>query len=360
MIRRIAVSAALLLAAGCGRGDDAPQAAAAPPTITVGRESVAVAAVEEIRTGPHISGQLSAEQEATVRAEVGGSVVQTAYEEGQAVRKGAVLVRIEARDLSDGVLSADAAVRSAENALEVAESELRRTEALVSGGALAQRDLEIARNSLGTAQSQLAAARARASTARAQLADTTVRAPISGVVSDKAVNTGDVVTTGTALYTIIDPSSMRLEASVPSERIGELRVGLPVQFTVRGYEGQTFSGRIERISPAADPATRQVPIFVAIPNAGGRLIAGLFAEGRVETQVRRALVVPGTALDDTGAGPALIRVRDGRAERVDVKIGLRDSASEKVEVVSGLTAGDVVLIGASRGITPGTPVAINN
>ena len=359
MIRRIAVCVALLLAAGCGRGGDAPQAAAGPPTITVGRESVAVAAIEEIRSGPQISGQLSAQQEATVRAEVGGSVVQTAYDEGQPVRKGAVLVRIEARDLSDAVTSADAAVRSAENALKVAESELRRTESLVSGGALAQRDLEIARNALATAQSQLAAARARGATAQAQLADTTVRAPISGVVSDKAVNTGDVVATGTALYTIIDPSSMRLEASVPSERIGELKIGLPVYFTVRGYEGQTFSGRIERISPVADPATRQVSIYVAIPNAGGRLIAGLFAEGRVETQMRRALVVPGTAVDNSGSGPAVTRVRDGKAERVDVKLGLRDSASEKVEVASGLTAGDVVLIGASRGITPGTPVAIN-
>lgn len=358
MTRRAVVLAGLLLAAGCNRGEEAPEAAATPPPVTVGAESVSAVKTEEIRTGPRISGQLSAERDATVRAEVGGSLIEAPYEEGQQVRKGAVLARITARDLSEAVVSAQASVRSAENALKVAESELRRTESLVSGGALAQRDLEMARNAVATAQSQLAAARARGAAAQAQLSDTTVRSPISGVVSDKAVNAGDVVTPGTALYTVIDPSSMRLEASVPSERIGELRVGLQVQFTVRGYEGQKFEGRIARISPSADPATRQVPIFVTIPNAGGRLIAGLFAEGRVETQAHRGLVVPENAVDSSGTSPAVTRVRDGKAERIEVKLGLRDGDTERVEVVSGLAEGDVLLIGAARGITPGTPVAV--
>ena len=179
------------------------------------------------------------------------------------------------------------------------------------------------------------------------------------MISDKAANTGDIVTTGTALYTIIDPSSMRLEASVPSDQIGGLKPGVPVDFTVRGYSGQKFSGRVERISPAADPATRQVPIFVSIPNVSGRLIAGLFAEGRVETDVRRALVIPENAVEAASGSPVVTRVRDGKAERVDVKLGIRDQQAERVEVVSGLVAGDVILIGAARGVTPGTPVAIN-
>jgi membrane fusion protein (multidrug efflux system) len=314
--------------------------------------------MEEIRTGPLISGQLSAERESTVRAEVGGSLVQTAYEVGQQVRKGAVLARIEARELSEAADSAQTAVRSAEAALKIAESELRRTEALVSGGALAERDLEMARNTVASAQSQLAAARAQAASAQAQVSDTVVRSPIDGVVSDKAANTGDVVTPGTPLYTIIDPSSMRLEASVPSDRIGELRVGAPVHFTVRGYEGQTFAGRIERISPVADPATRQISIFVAIPNVSGRLIAGLFAEGRIETETRRALVVPGTAVDTTGNTPAVTRIRDGKAERVEVKLGVRDAETERIEVLSGLNEGDLLLVGAARGVTPGTPVTV--
>ena len=346
------------LVSACNRASDAPEAAPAPPSVSVGRESVVTAKIEEIRTGPLISGQLSPERAATVRAEVGGAVVQTAYEEGQPVRQGAVLARIEARDLTEGLQSAQVGVRSAENALKVAESELRRTESLVAGGALAQRDLELARNNLANAESQLAAARARAASAQAQLANTVVRSPMNGVVSSKAVNTGDIVTSGTALYTVVDPSSMRLEASVPSDRILQLRVGAPVHFTVRGYADQTFEGRIERISPVADPATRQVSIFVSIPNVGGRLIAGLFAEGRVETQVRKALAIPANAVDTTGATPTVTRVRDGKAERVDVELGVRDAETEKVEVRSGLNEGDLLLTGAARGVTPGTPVAV--
>lgn len=346
---------ALLVAASC-TGTETAQQDAQPAPIRIGAESVVTVQMDEIRTGPLISGQLAPETEATVRAKIGGSVTQTAFDEGRPVSRGAVLARIEARDLQDAAAAASVAVTSSENALAVARSELQRTERLVEGGALAARDLENARNAVANAESQVAAARARDSSARAQLADTVVRAPISGVVSEKAVHTGDVVSPGTLLYTIIDPSSMRLEASVPSDQIGSLRPGVPVVFTVRGYEDQSFTGEIERISPVADPATRQVPIFVSIPNAGGRLIAGLYAEGRVESHVRQGLTVPANALDMSSGSPAVTRVRDGKAERVPVAIGVRDGASERVEVLSGLAEGDILLVGAARGVTPGTPV----
>jgi RND family efflux transporter MFP subunit len=348
---------AALAAATCG-GNEAREATE-PAPIQIGAESVVVVKREELRTGPIISGQLSAAREATVRAEVGGSLVQMTLEEGQPVKQGTVLARIAARDLSDAVTSAKVGVESAEAALKVAGSEAQRTESLVKGGALAQRDLENAQNAVATAQSQLAAARARLSSAQAQLADTVVRAPLTGVVSDKPANEGDVVTPGTALYTIIDPSSMRLEASVRSDEIGALKPGIPVEFTVRGYAGQTFSGRIERISPVADPATRQVPIFVSIPNVSGRLIAGLYAEGRVETEVRRTLVVPGNAIDETGGAPVVTRLRDGKAERVDVRVSIRDRDTERVEILAGLSEGDMVLTGAARSVTPGTAVTVN-
>jgi RND family efflux transporter MFP subunit len=344
--------------AGCGRGGDNAKAASPPATVQVGREGVVIAKVEEIATGPAISGQLAAEEEATVRAKVGGSIVSLPIDEGQNVTRGHVLARIEARDLADANASARVQARSAENAVQLARTELQRTETLVKGGALAERDLDNARNALASAESQLAAAQARLSSTTQQLADTVVRSPITGVISDKAANQGDVVQPGAAIATVINPRSMRLEASVPSDRIGELRVGARVDFEVRGYPGQTFAGRIARISPAADPATRQVPIFVSIPNSAGRLIAGLFAEGRVTAQRRRALVLPEAALDLSGPAPAVTRVRDGRTERVSVKTGLRDLETERVEIVAGLDEGDVVLTGPSRAIAPGTPVKV--
>jgi multidrug efflux pump subunit AcrA (membrane-fusion protein) len=133
---------------------------------------------------------------------------------------------------------------------------------------------------------------------------------------------------------------------------------MPVQFMVRGYNGQTFTGTIERISPVADPVTRQVSVFAAIPNASGRLIAGLYAEGRIQTEITRALVLPAAAIDVTGGAPTVTRVRDGRTERVEVSLGLRDGSTERVEIASGLDDGDVVLTGAARSLTPGTPVTV--
>ena len=137
-----------------------------------------------------------------------------------------------------------------------------------------------------------------------------------------------------------------------------LKIGTPVEFEVRGYPGQTFDAHIERIAPAADPVTRQVTIFVDVPNTRGRLVAGLFAEGRVTSERRQSIVVPATAVDTGGQTPWVLRLRDGKAERVPVQIGVRDDRAERGEILTGLAAGDVLLTGAARAVTPGTPVTV--
>ena len=164
-------------------------------------------------------------------------------EEGQAIKQGALLARIESRTQEDAYRSAQSMVHSAEEALALAERELARTERLVKAGALAERDLESARNTATSLRAQRDDAKARAVSAQKSLDDATVRSPISGLVARKKVNGGDVVSPGTELYTIIDPSSMRLEASVSSEQLGDVHVGAPVTFDVRGYPGQHFEGQ---------------------------------------------------------------------------------------------------------------------
>ena len=349
----------LSLAGGCGRGgeNDTPATNTTPPPIQIGGENVVTVKRDIIVRGPIVSGELRAAQEATIRAELGGSVLQVSVEEGQTVRRGAVIARIEAATLDDARRSAESGVRAAENQLAVARREAERTQQLVSAGALAARDLEIARNNVSAAEAQLADAQSRLVSAQKQLGDTIVRAPINGVVSDRTVNLGDVVTAGTPLFTVIDPSSMRLEASVPSEELGQLRVGAAVMFTVRGYE-QPFEGRIERISPAADPVTRQVPIFVTVPNTGGRLVAGLYAEGRVVSASAEGLVVDANAVNEAGETPWVLRVRDGHTERVEVEVGVRDARTERVQLTTGVRDGDVLLRGAAQGITPGSAVTV--
>jgi RND family efflux transporter MFP subunit len=348
-----------LLATGCKAEAEKSAEPAAAAVVQVGPENVVPVTKGTVVVGPIISGELKAEKEATIRAEVGGSMVEVAVLEAQAVQKGALLGRIETRTLEDAKQSASSAVRSAENQLNVARREAERTEKLVSAGALAARDLDVVNNNVSAAEAQVADAKARLASADRALGDTVIRAPLQGIVSKRSVNAGDVVSSGTELFTIIDPSSMKLEGTVPSDDLRALRVGAEVEFTVRGYE-TPFHGRIERIAPQADAATRQVPIYVSIPNVGGRLVAGLFAEGRVVSQSATGIVVPTNAVNTTDASkPWVLRVAGGKTERVNVTLGLRDPRSELVNVASGLNEGDVVLRGASQGITPGTPVKVS-
>src|SRR5262245_9588527 len=351
------VASLALLTIACSEGANGATPPPEPLAVQIGAENVVAVESGTIVVGPIISGELTPTREATVRAELGGAILDVSVEEAQAVARGALLARIETRTLEDARQSAASSVRSAENQLAVARRETERTEMLVEAGALAARELDIARNTVASAEAALADARSRLAGAERSLGDTVVHAPFNGIVASRAAHTGDIVTPGAEMFHIIDPSSMRLEASVPSEDLSVLRVGASVEFTVRGYD-RTFNGRIERIAPQADPTTRRVPIYVAIPNVGGKLVAGLFAEGRVVSDSASGLIVPLNAVNTTEAEPWVLRVRDGVTERVPIMVGLRDPRREEVQVASGLNAGDTLLRGAAQGISPGTPVKL--
>jgi membrane fusion protein (multidrug efflux system) len=353
-----AVLSALALAA-CDDSEAKDAGNVAPAPTTIGTENIVVVSQAELASGPAISGNLQAAQEATVRAQISGTVLQTLADEGSRVSTGTVLARIDDRTIRDQYLSARSAMTSAQSAADVAKRNLERNERLAAAGAIADRDLETARTQNEAAQSQLADARARLTLQEKQLADAQVRAPFAGIVARRQVSGGDVVQPGGEMFTVVDPTSMRLEASVPANQLNAIKVGAPVQFSVSGYPGRAFSGRITRINPVADPTTGQVRVVVALPNAGNNLVGGLFAEGRVASERRTSLVAPTSAIDLTGVKPFVIRLKDGKVERVDVELGLRDEDSEQVEVKSGLAAGDTLLVGAARGITPGTPVRVN-
>jgi RND family efflux transporter MFP subunit len=345
-----------LLLAGCGRRER--ESAVDAGVVTLGPEDVAVVARRVIQSGPRIAGTLAPAQRAEVRAKLGGTVAEVRAERGQPVVPGQVLALIEAAPAREAYRSARAAVRAADDAAAVAAHQEQRTARLVEAGGLAQRDLDVARNATTSARAQAAEARARLASAADQLEAATVRAPLRGVISARAVSAGDVVAVGGALFTVVDPSSMRLEATVPAAAIAQLRVGTTVGFQVHGYPGRTFDGRIEHIAPEADPGTRQLPILVSLPNPGGLLVGGLFAEGRVATRQRETLVAPMAAVDLAAEPPAVLRVRQGVVERVSVRVGLRDELREEVELASGVAAGDRLLLGAARALAPGTRVQL--
>lgn len=353
----------VLLAAGACKQNDATTASAAEANasaMTVGPENIAIVKAEEIRSGPALSGSLSAETQATVRSEVSGAVLQTFVEAGSPVRAGQELARIDDSGIRDTYLSTKSGVTIADNSVQIAQREADRAETLANAGAIPERQRDQARNQLIAAQAQAADARARLANAQKQLDKTSIRSPFSGVVSARTVNAGDFVSPGTATYTVINPSTMRLEASVPGEALSQIHLGAPVEFTVNGYGLRQFTGRISSINPVADPATRQVRVIVTIPNQGGILVSGLFAEGRVSTESHTSAVVPAAAVDERGVRPTVVRLKNGTVEPSEVVLGIRDATTEMVEIKSGLTPGDTVLLGAARGISTGTVVKVSS
>jgi membrane fusion protein, multidrug efflux system len=353
------IAAASLLLAAC-RGGRPASAEPDGDAVTVGPENIYIVRQAVLHSGPVISGSLEPERQATVRAQVGGAVLQTYAEPGDRVKRGTVLARIDDTAIRDSYLSAKSAEAAAEQTAQLAQHNLERSQKLEAAGAIAKADLESAQATSASAASQLAEARSRLADAHKQLDETVIRSPMDGVVSARPVNAGDVVQVGSALFTVVDPTSMRLKAAVPANDLDQVHLGAPVQFDVRGYPDAAFDGRISKIEPVADPATRQVGIQVSLPNDGGRLVGGLFADGRIDVQTATGLVVPFGAVTESGGPPSVLRLRNGRAEQVPVETGLRDERAELVQVTGKLAVGDTLLTGAAQGVAPGSVVRVQS
>ena len=357
------LSSILVLSAtamACGRKEAAADGATKVLTVSVGPENITVIAVSTLNSGPAISGSLVADKTAAIRAEVGGAVVAVLRDPGAHVSRGTPLARIDDSAIRDSWLSAKSGVTQAQLASDIGKREQERSEKLLAAGAIAENALEAARRGNLAAQAQLDDAKARFASAQKNLDNTVVKAPYDGIVSERQVNPGDIVAPGAPLFTVVDPGTMRLEGTVPADQLGAVRIGAPVKFSVTGYPGRTFTGAITNIYPSADPQTRQVRLYARIPNAGRGLVAGLYATGRVSSTTRDGLTAPLNAVDQRGIKPAVVRIKNGRVERVEVTIGLRDEGTERVEISGGgVASGDTLLVGAAQGITTGTPVKVS-
>jgi RND family efflux transporter MFP subunit len=335
-----------------------PAADTAESAIKIGANDYVVARTQSITTGPVISGTLSAATEANVRAEVPGPVVDVRVDEGQRVTKGQLLARIGPGAISAQQSSQSAAISSLRNNVALAQRELDRQQSLFHAGIAAKAQVDVARQQVDGARAQLAQAQAQIATTNVQASNTTLEAPLTGVVTKRWVSEGDVVQVGATLLTIIDPQTMQLEAGVAADSLQEIRVGTPIAFTIQGIDGKTFVGRIARVNPEADPATRQIKVFAEIPNDNGALASGLFAEGRIRSVTRVGVIVPSAAIDRRMTTPAVTRVRNGVAEHLPVVLGVIDDQNDRVEIRQGVAPGDVLLVGASQQINPGARVEL--
>ena len=332
---------------------------APPPPVgatQLGPESYVVATNGTIESGPVISGTLVPRDQAVVRAQMPGAILKIYADQGKAVRAGDVLAEIDNGSLSEALASAKNSLVNAQNSLTVASKELERQEALLKAGAISQQSVDQARRNKISSEAGVAQAQAQLSGAQKQLSYSVVHAPFSGVISEKSVSLGDVVQPGTALFTVVEPSTLELQAMVPANALNVVHVGLPVSFAITGYQGQSFTGKITRINPTADPMTRQVRIYAEIPNGGHTLVGGLYAEGRVASIEKNTLMLPADAVDHRMISPGVMKLQAGVVTRAVVTLGTLDEKSGLIEVTSGLSSGDTVLRGAARDIALGTKV----
>ena len=310
-----------------------------------------------VATGPVISGALQPERRADLRAELAAVVLQVLKENGEPVRAGDLLIRLDDTSIRDSLTSAEEAVRASTQSMEQAERQFQRLKTLQAQGMSSMQALEDAEVRRNNAQSDLVAAKARVVAARQQLRRTEVRAPFDGVVSERKASAGDTAAVGKELVKVIDPRSMRFEGLVSADRMHELKFGQPVNFRVNGFPQNDFMGTVKRVDAAANATTRQVEVIVAFADAAkAPRVAGLFAEGRVETGGSQALTLSESALVRAGDAAHVWRLNGNRLAKVAVKVGDRDARTGGYPVLAGLNAGDRVLRNPGSSLSDGQSV----
>ncbi len=328
----------------CGReAGGTPEAAAAAPLL-LSPEDLVTVSESPLASGPLITGSVNAERRADLRAEVSAVVLEVLKENGDPVRRGDLLVRLDQTAIRDALTSAEASARAAGLAYEQAERQYQRIFKLRQENMVSAQQLEDAAIQRNSAQSENEAAHSRLVAARQQLERTEVRAPFDGLVSNRKVSAGDTASVGKELMQILDPASMRFEGRVSADSIGEVSAGQRVHFRVQGFDDVDFAGTVVRVNPTANETTRQVEVLVSFNDPGQMpRVAGLYAEGRIEARSTTRLTVPAASIQRDGDHAFAWRFRDGVVQQVALELGPHDERTGRYAVDRGLAKGDQVL-----------------
>jgi RND family efflux transporter MFP subunit len=357
----LAAVATLALLGACKGSDRAQANEVAPAAVVLGPQDVATAQVGPIGSAVVVSGPLEPSERVTLRAQVPGVLTGLSVDRGSTVRRGQVLAVIEAAGIRGQAAGAQASIAAAQANLALARQRMEAARTLREAGAMSEIDYRTAVAAFEAAEAQVAAARAQAATSGEAAARTVITSPIAGVVSNRLVENGEAVSPGDELFTVVNPGTLELEGSIAVADAARVRVGQPVEFTLDAVPNERHRGTVARIDPIADPATRQVGVYVQLPNQGWRLVGGQFARGRIMTGANTtAVLIPETAVRETASGEReAFVVANGRAARRIVTLGPRDEAAGLVAVTTGVQAGERVIVAPTTDIADGTPVTVS-
>ncbi|BCS33942.1 RND transporter [Luteitalea sp. TBR-22] len=290
---------------------------------------------------------------------------------GDAVSKGQVLAKVEDQEIREQLRQSDASyevaratIRQREADLSFAKTNLDRNKSLFDRQLLPRQSLDdaearyqAAQAQLDLAQAQLAAASSRREELRINLSNTTVNSPVTGFVAKRLVDPGAFVTQNVQLLSVVDISIVRLVVNLVERDLRKVSVGAGAAVTVDAYPGETFSGRVARVAPVLDPATRTAEMEVEIPNPTGRLKPGMYARVRlISANKDDALVIPKSAIVTSQGQRGVFLVQKGQAVFRGVEFGLEEP--DRIEVTDGLNEGDEVVTTGATGLRDGAKVLL--
>ena len=292
-----------------------------------------------------LSGSIAPFVQATLKSKVGGEVEQLRLREGQDVREGDVIARVDTRNLQAQYDREAAAVEKARADLELAKLNRDKNRMLLDQKFISQNTFEQTESAYAGSVASFKLAEAEARVAKINLDDAVIRAPFSGIISKRLVQPGEKVSPDSAIVTVVDLKQMVLEAAVPAAEIPAVHVGQKVRFRVGGFGDRTFEGEVQRINPVTAENSRAITIYIAVPNADTALKGGMFAQGELMlNSMQPVLAVAQRAVRDEAGASYVYVLRDDKIIRTSVKVGPRSEGEAFVEVRDGLRAGDQVIV----------------
>ncbi len=340
--------------------------ACAPPARQAdeNRAMVVDAAVTEtgsLEQSIHLSGDIVAGRSVRLFAQIPDRLTHVHVDVGDRVRAGQILARVRSEAVQAGVEATEASLRAARVSLDNLRDEYQRTQNLHAAGAASNQALEGVRTQLEAMEAQVEQLEAALTQARVSSQNTLVTAPFEGIIAERYLEAGDMAGPGMPVFRLVNMSTVRVEAQVSQEQLGQVRLDMPARITVSAYPGQVFTGEIIRIAPVLDPMTRMTKIEVGVDNPGERLKAGMFADlSLVTARVENTLLIPLDALLDEYRYIAPARIESESGSEITV----RTSPARVYRIVDGLALETAIEVGVSdenmvqvvRGLEPGVEV----
>ena len=321
--------------------------------------SVKVAEANYIDTVPSLTsnGTLEGQTSATISAKISGRVEQVLVQEGQAVKAGDPLIKLETVELNNSARQAGDSVRKAQVNYELALNDYNRYKRLTDIGAVSEQQLDNAKAKLKSAEADLSSATANQSSAEQQYSYGVISSPVDGVVANKSVTVGQVVSPGAALMVVQDINQIYAVINVEQKDLGRVKIGQKANITVDAYPDKVFSGVVEVMNPEAGSASRMFRTKIKIDNAGGDLKPGMFANVQLVTgDSVQVLTVPQAAVVQKQGMYYVFTLENGKAIRKQIEIG--EVTGSTIAIKSGIEPGEQVIITSVSRIKDGDVVRV--